>query len=70
MNKRLEGDLRTVSHSYDGSLVIRTEEAREIVELIKENDELKAKIKVLNKEALYWKQAMIDLEINRGSKSE
>jgi len=41
-----------------------------MAELQKENEELKAKIKFLNKAALHWQQAMIDLEINRGSKSE
>ncbi len=39
-------------------------------ELEKENEELKEKNKYLNKEALYWKNAMIDLEINREEQSK
>lgn len=41
-----------------------------IRKLEKENEELKEKNKYLNKEALYWKNAMIDLEINREEQSK
>ena len=50
---------------YDVSENYEIVEKGKVAELQKENEEWKLRNKQLNEEALYWKQAMIDLEIDK-----